>query len=355
MIARNCLGLFLLLFAGCATPQERDSAAPLKYVAVRIGDGPIISPETDPGIGHNIQGPSLIKAPPWIKNPLGRYYLYFADHKGSYIRLAYADDIKGPWKIYAPGALRLEDTPFPKTPPAFTQEEMRKYAAGAKAAGLDLAQFPDVAKEMTTPHVASPDVHVDEVNQRIVLYYHGLEGFARQVTRVATSSDGIHFTSGNEILGKTYWRAFEHDGMTYALAMPGTFYRAADPLEGFIEGPTLFSPSMRHAAVFKRGQTLHVIWTEVGQEPPERLLMSTIDISGDWKTWKESPPTELLRPQTAWEGANLPLEKSARSFAPSAVHQLRDPAIFEEGGRVWLLYAVAGESGIALAELKKAE
>lgn len=264
MIVRSFLGLLLLLFAGCTTPPERDNTEPLKYVAVRIGDGPIIFPETDPSIGRNIQGPSLIRVPSWIKNPLGRYYLYFADHKGSYIRLAYADDIKGPWKVYAPGALRLEDTPFPKTPPAFTKEEMDTYAARAKAAGLDLAQFPDVAKEMSTPHVASPDVHVDEVNQRIVLYYHGLEGFARQVTRAATSPDGLHFSSGSEILGKTYWRAFKHDGMTYALAMPGTFYRAMDPLKGFIEGPTLFSPSMRHAAVFKRGQTLYVIWTEVG-------------------------------------------------------------------------------------------
>ena len=88
MIARSFLVLFLLLVAGCATPHERDSPGALEYVAFRIGDGPIISPDTDPSIGHNIQGPSLIRAPSWIKNPLGRYYLYFADHKGSYIRLA---------------------------------------------------------------------------------------------------------------------------------------------------------------------------------------------------------------------------------------------------------------------------
>jgi hypothetical protein len=31
---------------------------------------------------------------------------------------------------------------------------------------------------------------------------------------------------------------------------------------------------------------------------------------------------------------------------------LRDPAIFEEHGRTWLLYAIAGESGLALAELR---
>ena len=33
------------------------------------------------------------------------------------------------------------------------------------------------------------------------------------------------------------------------------------------------------------------------------------------------------------------------------VNQLRDPAIYEEDDRVYLLYAVAGERGIALAEV----
>ena len=33
------------------------------------------------------------------------------------------------------------------------------------------------------------------------------------------------------------------------------------------------------------------------------------------------------------------------------VNQVRDPAIFEEDGRVYLLYAVKGEAGIAIVEL----
>jgi len=33
------------------------------------------------------------------------------------------------------------------------------------------------------------------------------------------------------------------------------------------------------------------------------------------------------------------------------VNQLRDPAIFEDQGRIYLFYAVAGESGIAVAEI----
>jgi hypothetical protein len=35
------------------------------------------------------------------------------------------------------------------------------------------------------------------------------------------------------------------------------------------------------------------------------------------------------------------------------VNQLRDPAIFEEAGKIYLLYAIAGEQGIAIGELKK--
>jgi len=40
-----------------------------------------------------------------------------------------------------------------------------------------------------------------------------------------------------------------------------------------------------------------------------------------------------------------------RSVAYGRLNHLRDPAIFEEDGRIYLLYAVAGESGIAIAKL----
>jgi hypothetical protein len=67
--------------------------------------------------------------------------------------------------------------------------------------------------------------------------------------------------------------------------------------------------------------------------------------------WREGAPTEILRPEHGWEGADAPLVPSIRSTAYGAVNQLRDPAIFEESGRLFLFYAVAGESGIAIAEL----
>ena len=40
-----------------------------------------------------------------------------------------------------------------------------------------------------------------------------------------------------------------------------------------------------------------------------------------------------------------------RSWQRAALRQLRDPAIYVEDGAVYLLYAVAGESGIAIAEV----
>jgi hypothetical protein len=68
-------------------------------------------------------------------------------------------------------------------------------------------------------------------------------------------------------------------------------------------------------------------------------------------TWRETEAVEVLRPERDWEGATAPLEPSIRSTAYGKVNQLRDPAIYVEDGRVFLLYAVAGESGIGLAEV----
>lgn len=324
------------------------------FRAERLADAPIISPETHPIAGRNIQGPSLIRVPDWVPRPLGRYYLYFADHKGDHIRLAHADDLLGPWSIHPAGSLRIEHSHFPSDPPKFDETEL-------SGAVERLRQNPrynrlphSLLTEFTTPHIASPDVHVDGRNQRVVMYFHGLADFGVQRSRVALSRDGINFRARPEILGRTYLRVFKHEGQTYGIAMPGQVYRSADGLSGFEEGPILFNPHMRHSALLKRGQRLHVFWTQVGHAP-ERILLSTIDLSVPWTRWKETGAVEVLRPERTWEGADLPLEPSLGSVAYDRVNQLRDPAIFEEDSRVFLLYAVAGEAGIAIAELHPAD
>ena len=314
----------------------------------RLLDRPIISPDLHPTIGVNIQGPSMIRVPDWIRDRLGAYYLYFADHKGSYIRLAYADHPMGPWTVHRPGSLHLAQSPFLTEPPIASPEQVARFEARLKERGTPISH--DAMSEITTPHIASPDVHVDPGGQRIVMYFHGLEDIATQVSRVAISDNGIDFKAQPEILGPSYLRIFPHHGMTYAMAMPGQFFRSKDGLHGFEPGPVPFNPNMRHSAVLKRGDELLVFWTQVG-EVPERILCSHIDISGNWHGWKESAPVEVLRPERLWEGADAPLIPSVRSTAYGHVNQLRDPAIFEEDGQIYLLYAVAGESGIAIAEI----
>jgi len=323
-----------------------NSAAP--YRAVRITDGPLIDASTHSSIGDNIQGPSLVKVPNWVDNRLGDYYLYFADHKGSYIRLAYADDVAGPWTVHEPGSLHLADSLFLTQPPPVTEAQLDQIRATAKERGVNLLH--DVAIEVTTPHIASPDVHIDAANQRFVMYFHGLEGLGRQVSRVAISDDGINFVALPETLEQTYLRVFEYDDMFYGLAMPGQLYRSANGIDGWEEGPRIFEPDMRHCAVRLIGDSLDVFWTRVG-DAPERILLSTVSLCGHWSTWVETESVDVLQPELAWEGAGAPNEPSLRSVAYGLVNQLRDPAIFSEDDRLVLLYAFGGESGIAAAEL----
>lgn len=52
----------------------------------RIGE--MISPGMSEELGYNINESSLIKVPDFMENTLGRYYQYFAHHKGQEIKMA---------------------------------------------------------------------------------------------------------------------------------------------------------------------------------------------------------------------------------------------------------------------------
>lgn len=281
----------------------------------RSKKNPIIHPGLDKSLGQNINGPSLIAVPDWIDQSLGKFYLYFAHHNGTHIRLAYSDELEGPWKIYAPGVLPLASSFF-------------------------------------KGHIASPDVHVDHKQKRIRMYYHGsdetTDADVPQYTRVALSDNGIEFRAQTEILGNSYLRAFEHDNFTYAIAMPGVLYRSIDGTGSFEQGPTLFDDNMRHCAVRKKGNTLQVFYSNAG-DCPESLLISEIELTGDWHSWQASAAQLVAKPELEYEGCNAPLVPSVRGMAQQPVNELRDPAVFEFEDQTWLLYSVAGEQGIALA------
>ena len=289
--------------------------------------------------GHqDINGPSLIRVPDWVEAPLGRYYLYFANHGGKYIRMAYSDDLLGPYVVYEPGVLHIRDTLFqPKDP------------------------------DQRARHIASPDVHIDHENRRLVMYYHGalvLDRAGRQIGAVATSADGLVFADTGVLHRdlKPYFRAFAWQGVTYGThfcwltrgpAWDGPFEGREHPLfPGCGSGPTRNHHCPRHTANLVRGNVLTVLYSRYA-DAPERIMSSTVELTDDWTEWEASPFQEVLAPREDFEGAGLPIEPSRGGESKGPVCQLRDPAIYQEDGRVWLLYSVAGEYGIAITELEE--
>ena len=315
----------------------------------RLVDHPIISPLTHPDVGTNINGPSLVRVPDWVEDPLGTYYLYFAHHRGEHIRLAVADELGGPWSVHPGGVLGLDASHFLTEPPAATAAEIEAAAELVRAYLGEEGVRAGIVDDLTVPHIASPDVRVDDEDLRFEMAFHGLAGLGVQLTRLAHSATGVDFVVDPTPLAGVYLRSFRHAGVEYALTMPGRVHRRSGraALEA---GPDLLPAQARHSAIRVRGDRLQIFWTRVG-DAPERILVSEVDASTPWLEWTAGPAAEVLRPEREWEGAALPLVPSVRSLAPGPVNEVRDPAIFEEDGHAYLLYAVAGESGLGIAEL----
>jgi hypothetical protein len=177
-----------------------------KVTATRFAQNPLITVTSSTSLGNNVNGPTLIRVPAWVKHPLGRYYLYFAHHRGEFVRMAYANSLVGPWKIYEPGVQHVRDTAFDR---------------------------PDksVSSGLYT-HVASPEAYVDNNKKRILLWSHGFwtegktppnpgdprpwlqQNSYGQFTQVAESEDGIHFKSHTAITKESYLRVFPY-GATF--------------------------------------------------------------------------------------------------------------------------------------------
>jgi len=356
-------------------PADGDRAPPESIVVERANAGqPIITQAMfeQAGVaaeGANINGPSVIRVPDWIPaerrtDPSAVYYLYFADHEGAYIRLAWAAEIAGPWSLHGSGAA------------------VPVGARGVLDLGPNLA-IPLANGLAIVDHIASPDVHVDDDGQRIVLYFHGWtehEGLrpTDQKTLVATSSDGLDFSGRIEpvTLGRSYFRVFGYQEALYAFANRGDAYRARDaslpwaPTAGFDFATDLWelrepnpwdaalqtagvNEMLRHVTVTLRGDVLHVLYTRIGGAP-EQILHSTVDLAAqDFASWQPTFPAELvLAPELAWEGGDIAPTPSVGGPAPEDVCQLRDPYLFQDAdGQSFLFYAGRGEDAIGVAEV----
>jgi hypothetical protein len=305
-----------------ATSCSGPATLHLKLCSVVKSDAPLITPATDPLIGKNIAMPSVVKAPSWLPNRLGNYYMYFAAHNGRYIRLAYADSPIGPWTIYSPGSLRDADVaPFSKT-------------------------------------ISSPDVFVSNNPDRIRMYFSTdvYAGSAQQWSGVAQSADGINFTlASTENIAKYYLRVWPWMGKYYGVfkgwsTAPAELAVSPDGIQRFLTQQIFTAHgSIRHMAVLIKDDIALIFYSKIG-EAPERILLSTMKMSGPAASWQLSAPIEVLRPTLAYEGANHAIRASEKGPATN-VNQVRDPYILEDGGKTYLYYSIAGESGIAVAEL----
>lgn len=126
--------------------------------------------------------PSVVRAAGRLANPLGRFHLYYAPHDApGGICLAYADKPEGPWHEHINN-------------PVITREWPPHYKVS---------------------HVSGPDAIWSERERRLLLYFHG----ENNVTRVASSRDGMHFDYEGEAVTTqmfpglseaSYGRVFQH-------------------------------------------------------------------------------------------------------------------------------------------------
>ncbi len=90
-------------------------------------------------------------------------------------------------------------------------------------------------------------------------------------------------------------------------------------------------------------------------DAPEQLLMIAVDLTSDWMQWTCKTgfgfEQQLLTSDFPWEGSDQPIFTSMPGEVSAVAHELRDPAIYIEDSRIYMAYAVAGERGLALAEI----
>ena len=355
----------------------------------------------------NIDGPCVIRIPDWIPaeeriHPSAVYYLYFAHHAGRDIRLAWSDSLTGTWTLFNRGTA-------PNRAWGASGNNTGTETPGNGVIDLNLGpSFPLIGRTLTgvpVPpgenadrnvigiwgHIASPDVIVDNVNQRIVMYFHGNNNHRGvQTTFVATSNFGLNFNPvhlGGEagqgmrdsIVAEFYLRTFQVSGRFFGYSNLAEFWRApltndagqlntianADSEGGLWNPNAAHSPpealwweqinvddnpieslyadngqginDPRHFGTYTRTHldpsdtNVYVFYT-AREDTPERIFLTVLDTNGGSTNpadWTAIGQRVILEPEENWEGADLPLAASENGSA-TGVRQLRDPYIFED-------------------------
>ena len=229
-----------------------------------VADGAVIA---DQSTGRSANA-SVIRVPDWIAPGQraatnANYYMYYGQHSGPYIQMKWAETLDGPWTEFNLGGTYNG------------QERRGVFDTDADATREDY------------DHVFSPDVHVDGVNQQIVMYYHGQNQpstttltTGQKVPRlhanfVATSHYGLNFNDPAEaggdpghgpvevtfdgitrdvVLGDVYQHVFEYKGNYYSLSKRAIMAMAPDPSDPW--APPADDPGTSTAEPFYQA------WTE---------------------------------------------------------------------------------------------
>jgi hypothetical protein len=244
-----------------------------------------------------ITGPTVIRVPDWIPDsekthPDAVYYMYYAAHGSDDIRLAWAATITGEWHVFNRGDASNRAW---GTDGNYTGAE----TLGAGVLDLDLGELGVIWIDEdfgVDDHIASPDVIVDDVNERIILYFHGpmhkIIGRKGTGNFVATSKWGLNFNllkeggekgqgPRNVLVAAQYLKTFEVEGEDNGQKVTRTF--------GFVNGSGLWGAPIRtlsggiasHSNADEEGGYFNPSW------PGDPTPLEHPDIPGQKPYWWE--------------------------------------------------------------------
>ena len=258
-----------LLFAACTASADDFEL---------INNGAVIA-NTSNSNNDNTAFPSVIKVPSWVAaadrpDPNANYYLYYGNHSGDAIKMKWAETIGGAWTDYN-----------------FTGGTGPNPSQGVFDVGSDTN---DPSRD-DYDHISAPDVVVDDVNQRFIMYFHGDREASSPASRVherfvATSGTGLNFNdavSGNgetghgpiEVdvltnsgatrdvwIGDDYMKVFQKNGRFYGVGKRGVIN--ASPATGNIWAqPTGSSSSAPFSEAWDREDTPEANWATYTSGP----------------------------------------------------------------------------------------
>ena len=289
--------------------------------------GLVFPQKWDPDSEENINGPTVVEAEFPLFSKLRLYLMYFGDHKGKYIKVAWAFSPMGPFR------------PVPLVRLLLLRDRFGERKG----------------------HVASPEVR--KLGGKRYIFSHSPSRHFRpgkQITYVSRLRLGIFCSRPKPMDLPSYARFFPLNGDMHAITNGADVFKL-DP-ESFeirqltVDKSRLLVPEskdaverIRHPQVLGSfGRTL-CFYTRVG-DAPERVFASILEAKNPQEI-VFSAPIELLRPHEDYEGAGHHIEPSKSGISRRPENALRDPFVAEFGSQHFLYYSTAGEKGIACAEL----